>query len=77
LLLEQVRVTCEVAGLSADGGRWRTRHTIYRADGAGAAVVSSLSAWIDVHARKITAPPAELLAAFVAARSEDCELIGS
>ncbi|NLU73395.1 thioesterase [Streptomyces sp. HNM0575] len=74
---ERVEVSCQVVGSSADGARWRIRHSVSREDGDEAAVVRSLGAWIDVHARRITPPPPGLRAALEAARSEDWELIGN
>jgi acyl-CoA thioesterase FadM len=61
-LEEQIKVTCELVEVSADGSRWRPRLTILRMDGVEAALVRSLSVWIDVDARKITAPLTELRA---------------
>ncbi|QIZ00987.1 acyl-CoA thioesterase [Streptomyces sp. S1D4-11] len=75
-LAEQVSVLCQVVGLSADGARWRIQHAVSRENGDEAAVVRSLGAWIDVRARKISAPPSGLRATFEAARSDDCEVIG-
>ncbi|WP_051812818.1 acyl-CoA thioesterase [Streptomyces sp. NRRL S-340] len=74
-LAEQVEVSCEVVGLTEDCARWRVRQTVFREDGEEAAVVHSLGAWIDVRARRITAPPAGLRAVFEAARSEECEVL--
>jgi D-alanyl-D-alanine dipeptidase len=76
-LAEEVTVSCEVVGLSADRARWRMQHSVIRESGEEAAAVRSLGAWIDVRARKITAPPAGVGDAFEAARSDDCEVIGA
>ncbi|MFE6100808.1 acyl-CoA thioesterase [Streptomyces laurentii] len=73
---ERVSVSCEVVGLSDDGSRWRIRHSLSREDGEVAAVVSSLGAWIDIRARKITAPPSGIRAALEAHRSDGFEVIG-
>ncbi|MGC0379739.1 acyl-CoA thioester hydrolase [Streptomyces sp. SAI-229] len=75
-LAERVIVSCEVVGLSEDRARWRTRHTVTRERGGEAAVVHCLGAWLDVHERRITPPPAGLRAVFEQARSDDCEVIG-
>lgn len=77
LFAERVTVSCQVVGLSVDRARWRMSHVVHHANGDVAAVVSSLGAWIDVKARKITPPPSDLQAAFEAVCSEDCEVIGS
>jgi acyl-CoA thioester hydrolase len=74
-LAEQVEVTCQVIGLSADGARWEMRHEVRRADGSTAATVLSHGGWMGKRTRKLTAPPADLIAAVDAIRSEDCALI--
>jgi acyl-CoA thioester hydrolase len=63
-LSETIRVTAELGGMNQDGSRWRIIHTIYKADGQEAAVVSVDGAWLDLSKRKLTVPPAELTAAF-------------
>lgn len=65
----------EVTGLSADGARWEMRHEVRRADGSTAATVLSHGGWMGKRTRRLTAPPAELIAVVDAIRSEDCELI--
>ncbi len=62
-LLETVRVTLALAGLSADGARFRLRNEFFGADGALVARVTSAGGWLDLDARRLAAPPAELLAA--------------
>lgn len=59
-LLEQVRVTLAVAGLSADATRFSMRNDFFREDGALVARVTSHGGWLDLAARKLTAPPAQL-----------------
>ncbi|QIL77832.1 thioesterase family protein [Hymenobacter sp. HDW8] len=61
---ETIRVTAELAGLNADGSRWRILHSIYKADGRLAATVTVDGAWLDLQQRKLTVPPAEIAAAF-------------
>ncbi|MEV0174504.1 acyl-CoA thioesterase [Streptomyces sp. NPDC050803] len=75
LPLEVVTVTSRIVGLSADGARWHFEHTLSREDGAEAATVRTLGAWIDLRARKIVAPSTGLLAALEAARAADCEVL--
>ncbi|RFP23029.1 thioesterase [Duganella sp. BJB488] len=62
MLLEEITVTLGVAGLSADGSRWSLSTDIIRADGKLAARVTSTGGWLDLAARKLIAPPANLLA---------------
>lgn len=62
-LLEQLKVTLSLAGLSADGGRFVMVNEFYRADGKLAARVSSTGGWLDLAQRKLSIPPAALLAA--------------
>ena len=63
-LNERVTVDLEAVGLSPDGGRWKLRHTVKKADGEVAAQVLVLGGWIDLERRKlVVAPPA--LAAFL------------
>lgn len=64
---ETIRVATELGGLRADGARWRLIHTLYKADGREAAVVTVEGAWLDLRLRKITIPPPELAATFAAA----------
>lgn len=63
-LSETIRVTAELGGLNADGSRWRIVHTIYKADGRMAATVTVDGAWLDLGLRKLTVPPADMVAAF-------------
>ena len=71
-LLEEVRVTLELAELSADGSRFLMQNTFYRPDGKLVARVRSKGGWLDLNARKLVAPPDKLLAAMRRApRSED------
>lgn len=60
---DRLTVDVQLAAASADGRKWRIRHHIMR----GADLIATLEmdgAWLDLRARKIAAPPAELLAAF-------------
>lgn len=77
-LLEAVRVTFLLAGISDDASRFRLRNEIYRGDGQMAARVTSLGGWIDLNARKLIAPPEPLADALRALdRSEDFEALES
>ncbi len=61
-LLEKLRVDLQIAGHSADGSRFCLRNEFYREDGKRVARVTSTGGWLDLEARKLAAPPAELLA---------------
>jgi acyl-CoA thioester hydrolase len=69
---ERIRVTAEIAGLSPNRRHWRIRHRIFKLDGELACVVTVQGAWLDLAARKIAVPPAELAQAMEQApRTED------
>jgi acyl-CoA thioester hydrolase len=61
-LLQPLRVTLAIAGLAGDGGRWSMRNEFHR-DATLVARVTSEGGWLDLGARRLTAPPPELLAA--------------
>jgi acyl-CoA thioester hydrolase len=63
-LHEKVTVTCALLEMSADGARFRIENEIWSASGERAAVVRSTGGWLDLRARKLIAPPAELFAVF-------------
>lgn len=60
---QRIAVTTEVSGLSPNRKHWRIRHRILNQDGELACVVNVQGAWLDLVARKIVTPPAELLQA--------------
>ncbi len=62
-LLESFRVTLSLAGQSEDGSRFLLRNEFIKEDGRPAARVTSLGGWLDQAARKLSAPPPDLLAA--------------
>ena len=64
-LHERVTVTYAVLAMSADGARFVLENEIWTAAGQRAATVRSTGGWLDLRARRLVAPPAELLAAFV------------
>jgi acyl-CoA thioester hydrolase len=77
-LLQPIRVTFTLAGISDDASRFRLRNEIYREDGKLAARVTSLGGWMDLAARKLIAPPEELAQALRALdRAEDFEVLES
>jgi acyl-CoA thioester hydrolase len=59
-LRETVSVDLEALALSPDGGRWKLRHTIRKADGTVAARVVVLGGWLDLERRRLTAAPEAL-----------------
>lgn len=46
--------------ISEDGGRWMLHHEIINQHGEKNAHITVKGAWIDLHKRKLTLPPAEL-----------------
>ena len=62
-LLEELRVTLAVAGLSQDGSRWLIRNAFFRADDKLAATVTSSGGWLDLTARTLVGAPKGLLEA--------------
>ncbi|HNR30477.1 MAG TPA: thioesterase family protein [Candidatus Hydrogenedentes bacterium] len=56
-LLEQVRVTLELAGLGGNGTRFRVRNRFFSEDGRPAAVVTSIGGWLNLENRKLAPPP--------------------
>lgn len=65
-LLEPITVTLELAGLAADGSRFRLRNEILNGDGELTARVTSEGGWLDLVKRKLIAPPDDLLEALQA-----------
>lgn len=70
-LLDEMRVTMMLSGLSPDGSRMKLRNDFYKKD-VLAARVTSTGGWLDIAQRKLVCPPDGLLQALRnAARSED------
>lgn len=77
-LLESLRVTLSLAGLSEDGSRFLIRNEFSRADGKLAARVTSAGGWLDLSARRLTVPPQGLLDALQSLpRTEDFKALSS
>jgi acyl-CoA thioester hydrolase len=77
-LLQPIRVTFALAGISEDASRFRLRNEIFREDGQLAARVTSHGGWLDLNARKLVAPPEGLANALRnLARTEDFETLES
>ncbi len=62
-LLEPLRVTLAMAGLSVDGSRFLLRNEFWRKDGVLAARLTSVGGWLDLSVRKLVLPPETLLRA--------------
>ncbi len=60
-LLEELKVTLAIAGLSDDGSRWLMRNEFFRPDEKLAARITSAGGWLDLSIRKLVAAPVELL----------------
>ena len=60
-LMESFSVTLALGGLSEDGTKFSFQNDFFRQDGQKSATVISQGAWFDKQARKVIAPPAELL----------------
>lgn len=61
-LLDEIRTSLRVAGQADDGSRFKLQNDFHRADGQLAASVISIGGWLDREARRLRAPPPELLA---------------
>ncbi len=77
-LMEPITVTLALGGCAPDGSRFRLVNEVLRADGKVAARVRTEGGWLDLAARKLVAPPPELMAALQKLpRSEDFEELQS
>ena len=63
-LHDVVTVTYALLGMSADGARFVIENEIWNPRGERAATIRSTGGWLDLRARKLVPPPAELLALF-------------
>lgn len=59
-LLDGVRVTLLLAGLSADASRFRIRNEFWRDDATLVARLTSLGGWLDLRGRRLVPPPPAL-----------------
>jgi acyl-CoA thioester hydrolase len=77
-LLEPITVTLALGGCAPDGSRFRLVNEVVRADGKVAARVRTEGGWLDLEARKLIAPPPEILTALQRlSRSDDFEELQS
>ena len=78
VMLDELRVTIENGGNSDDYSRFRVNNTIFDADGALTARVTSIGGWLDLKRRKLIEPPEEIIEAWKALhRTEDFEVLRS
>lgn len=61
-LLDSVRVTLALAGMSEYGSRFRLQNEMFGKDGSRLARVVSVGGWLDLDARKLRRPPSDLFA---------------
>jgi acyl-CoA thioester hydrolase len=77
-LLDELKVTLAVAGLSDDGSRWLVRNEFFLPDGKHAATVTSSGGWLDLLTRKMVPPPQKLLEAMTRlSRTDDFRSLGT
>ncbi len=62
-LHEPLTITLVLGGMAADGSRFRLVNEVLNGEGKVAARIKSEGGWLDLAARKLIAPPADLLAA--------------
>jgi acyl-CoA thioester hydrolase len=68
---DEMRIDVRLSASSANGRKWQMRHRILKGDDL-AATIEVDGAWLDLKARKIVAPPADMVRAFDGfARTED------
>jgi acyl-CoA thioester hydrolase len=60
-LLDNIRVTLMIAGLSDDGSRFCIQNEFYLPNGKLAARVRSTGGWMDLNTRKLTVPLPKML----------------
>jgi len=60
-LLQPVVVGIELAGLNADGSRFRLRNPFHTEEGKLVAKVTSSGGWMDLNARRLGPPPEPLM----------------
>lgn len=61
-LLEPIRITLRMGGLSDDGSRFIMMNEYFKPDGRLGARLRSYGGWLDLKARALMAPPPEMLA---------------
>jgi acyl-CoA thioester hydrolase len=77
-LLEPIRITLQMGGLSDDGSRFIMVNECFKPDGRLGARLRSYGGWLDLNARALMAPPAEMLAALQSlVRTDDFVVLDS
>lgn len=77
-MLQAIRITLELGGMSEDGSRFKLVNEIYRPDGALAARIQTTGGWFDLKERKLTVPPPPLFEGLSAlSRTADFEAMPS
>lgn len=69
---DRFEVDLELVAAAVDGSRFVLRNTFYRADAKVAARVASHGGWLHLVARRLVAPPSDLLTALMAMPRADC-----
>lgn len=57
---ETIRINFLGAGMSPDAASWMVQHEFYKSNGKLAAVLKLEGGWLDLHQRRLIAPPEEL-----------------
>jgi acyl-CoA thioester hydrolase len=74
---DELSVDVQLSASSPDARKWQMRHRVLRR-GELAATIELDGAWLDLRARKVVAPPAEMVRAFdQLARAEDFTVLPS
>lgn len=77
-LLDPIKGTLALAGLSDDCSHFRLRNEFFRADGRLAARVTTAGGWLDLEQRKLTVPPEGIVKAYASlARTDDFTVLSS
>jgi Predicted thioesterase len=77
-LLEELRATLAIAGLSEDGTNFIMRNEFWKDEKKLAAKITSACGWLDLSIRKLALPPEALLAALrVIPRADDFQVLPS
>ena len=75
-LMDPVRVTLLLAGLSEDGSRFKLRNEFWDESGTLVARLTSLGGWMELRLRRLVVPPRDLAAALrVLDRTPDFECL--
>ena len=70
--MEEIDISFSLAGLAADGSRFKVRNEVLRTNGDLAARITSTGGFMDLDARKLVTPPPAVLAAYQSLpRTED------